>query len=827
MIKNYLLLALRNLLKNKVFSFINVFGLAIGLAAGILIVQYIAFELSYDQFHERKDRLYRVSNTIIHPGQEPNHQAAAHPAAGPHLKADFAEVEDFARIVHQSIFIGDNVAWSFTSESGEVKIFNETRYYDADPSFLSMFSFPFRFGDPKTALNDPSGVIISESLSKKLFGDKNPVGQIIKLNGHRPFTVTGVFVDIPENSHIKFDVLTSWFISKGWGGDQKWDLDDTWKWAEFYTYVQLRENASVSDLQAKLPAFVARHMSATMKELNVKESFELQPVADIHLKAIGMTKEREVHGNIQAVQFMVVIAILILVVAWINYVNLSTSRSIERAREVGIRKVAGANRRQLISQFLLESTLINVAAMILAAVLVAFAFPKFSQLMGRDGGNFLLLDEPYFWIGIAIVILSGALGAGLYPAIVLSSFRVVTVLKGKLLKSTSGFTLRQVLVGSQFAISIALIAGTIMVYQQVNFMRSQSLGYDNNQLLMVKFPMAGDSTFLRRWETFNNKIKSSTLIKRLAATSSVPGKLISQVNYVRRIDQETDGNFLASQSEISKEYAPAMGIRITAGRNFTDSDDLYEKRKGDLVPIILNERATRLLGYPNAEAALNQLIFFGLGEPDWRGEIVGVFSDFHQMSLKDDFGPMIFFPIKDYWGQYIVARFDGSQTGEVVDFLHAEFQKSFPGNMFEYFFLDDFFNRQYSADQQFGKIFSLFSALALIIGCLGLFGLTAFLVSQRMKEIAVRKVLGASISGMVRLFSMNFVRLILAANVIALPVVFILINRWLANFAFHTRISSVAMIAPFITLTIITFLTVAYQAVRAGAANPADVLRSE
>ena len=831
MLRNYFLLAIRNLLRNKVFSFINIFGLALGMAACILILQYVAFEYSYDQFHVNKDRLYRVTNTISHPGQSDNHQATNHPATGPNLKAELPEIKEFARIVHQSIFMGDVVAWSHLDKVGKLTVFNEEHCYDADPPFLTMFSFPFLYGDPAKVLDDPSSVVVSASVSRKFFGDEDPVGQTLRLNGHREFIVSGVFQDIPENSHIRFDILTSFFLRGGWNPNKPPDFSTEWRWAEFYTYVLLDKNADPARVEASFPAFVEKHMGEILRQYNSPESFHLQPLTHIHLRSQGLTKEQQVHGNQQTVNFLLIVAALIVVIAWINYVNLSTCKSVDRAQEVGIRKVSGATKRQLVGQFLLESFMVNLFAMLLAFLIVALAAPYFNQLAGKNIGtgltNLTLIREPLFWIALPGFVLIGSFGAGLYPAFVLSSFRIVAVLKGKFLGSVSGILLRKILVGSQYAISVMLIAGTIMVYKQVSFMRSEEPGYQKDQLLVIKSPSVGDSTYDHRLATFKNEATRDHRVKSLAPTSEIPGKLISQVNFVRRSDQGTEGNVLAAQYYIDKEFIGTLGLKVSAGRNFIEGEYMNDKKYGDVVPVILNERGAQSIGFKTSADAVGQPVFFGSGEPDWKGQVVGVISNFHQRSLKDDYGPIIFFPVADHSGQFFVANVDSQNAAETVADLKTLYLTTFPGNQFEYFFLDDYFDRQYASDEQFGKVFGFFSALALTIACLGLFGLVTFMITQRMKEIAVRKVLGATIPGMVRLFSNDFLKLILIANAIALPVVYFLVDRWLTSFAFRVGISWMMFVIPGLILLAISLATVSYQTIRTGSINLVKSLRAD
>ena len=827
MIRNYLTLAWRNLLRNKLFSLVNISGLAIGMAACFLVVQYVRFEWSYDKFHKDSDRIYRV--TIERENAVSTIRiSAAHPGVGPAMKDEFAQVEEFTRVLHQSIFLGDVTTWSHIDDQGNEKIFNEERVYCVDPAFLDMFSFPFVYGDPKTALSDISSVVIAESFSRKFFGSENPIGKTLVLDGRRNLTVAGVFKDVPENSHLKFNVLVTFFFE-----EMKARISEEayWKWAEYYTYVRLMPGANAGALETRFPDFVERHMGEFMRRMNFEERFYLQPLVDIHLRSPEMTKEREVHGSERTVYFLLIVAILILVIAWTNYVNLSTSKSIERAREVGVRKVSGASKRQLIFQFLFDSLLVNLLATGLAFVLVVLSLPYFNQLAGKNIGTSVheltLVQEPLFWLGLAVVIILGSFAAGLYPALVLSSFKVTAVLKGKFFGSRSGILLRKTLVGSQFIISVALIAGTIMVFRQVSFMKDQEVGYAIDQILVIKSPRVGDSSTSFRMETFRTELLRNPSIRSIAPSSEVPGRQPSQSNFIRNYDDGREEQFLCFWFFVDSGFFPTYDVAMAAGRNFHEGERMNHNSENIPIPVILNEKATRLLRFRAPEDAVKKLIHFGFGGDDYVGEIVGVVADFHQRSLKIDYDPIIFFPAAGFRGDYFGINMRRQSAAETIAFIEEQYRQAFPGNQFEYFFLDDYFNRQYAADQQFGKVFGLFSGLALLVAGLGLLGLSTFIISQRTKEIAVRKVLGATIASMIPLFSKDFVKLIVIANLIALPVVYFLVDRWLNSFAFRINIGWIMFVVPAVVLLVISLVTVTVQTIRTSSANPVKALRSE
>lgn len=825
MLRNYITLTFRNLLRKKAFSSINILGLAIGMAAFFLIMQYVSFEWSYDRFHQNSDRIYRVCLERQTPARHVV-SAANHPGTAPALKAEYPEVEDYTRVMPQFLRMGKLVALSCIDEKNEEKIFYEEHIYIVDPSFLTLFSFPLKYGDAGNALTDPSSIVISESVAGKYFGSENPIGSILTADGRRPFKVTGVFEDVPANSHIKFDILMSWWFVENNPG--KLAAEGYWKWPEFYTYVRLAPDVDAKSFESKLDGFYERHNGEYLRKMNIRERVDLQPLTDIHLRSPEMTNEREVHGSEQIVYFLLIIAGLIIFIAWVNYINLSTSKSLERAREIGLRKVVGALKRQLITQFLFESAMINFLALLVSFLLTVLAYPYFSELTGKSmGSNFFeasLIKEPLFWTVVAGIFFSGSFLAGFYPAFMLSSFRIVTALKGKVLGSQSGIALRKVLVTTQFIISVALIAGTIMIFRQVQFMRTYDLGFAKDQLLVIKPPRVVDSTFRARIKTFQTEIKRNANVNNISASSEIPGAPVSDRNGIRKFGQGVEGNIGIDMYFVDNAFIPTYGLTVAAGRNFNEDERLISPQAPSN-PIIVNRKVVEDLGYKDPDEAVNQLVYFALGADDWVGEIVGIVENFSQVSLKTDYDRLIFFP--STYPAYFTVNLDMQSLPETLSYLRQKYEMAFPGNPFDYFFIDDYFNRQYVADQQFGKVLGLFTGLALIIAGLGLYGLTIFMVSQRTKELALRRILGASLSNIIRLFSKDFVRLIVLANIIALPVVYFLAEQWLDNFAFRIDIGWIIFIVPFLILLTISLTTVSFQTIKTGLTNPVNSLRSE
>lgn len=820
MFKNYLKIAFRNLLKNKVYSLINIFGLAIGMAACFFIFQYIRFELSYDQFHQHKSQLYRVPITPTS-GFSPGSRAANHPAVGPAMKAEFPEVIAQTRVVSTNIF-AKSIILSSKDERGGVKKFNEERVFSVDPSFLTMFSFPFVEGNPATALNEPENVLISETVARKYFGTTNALNKTLSFN-ERPFKVTGVFRDVPENSHIKFNVLFNINM-----GETNFGYTE-WGWPEFYNYVQLAPGTDPGKVNAKFPAFLEKYLSAKMKEFNFTAKFHLQPLSEIHLQS-GYGMELEVGGSHETIYFLSILGVLIIVIAWINYINLSTAKSMERAREVGLRKVVGATRIQLTAQFIFESLIINFIALLVAALIVIACTPFFDDFIGKHIGeaffNSGLLQQWSFWGIFFAVFIAGALQVGAYPAFILSSFKPIVVLKGKFLAAKGGVSLRKALVAFQFVLSIILIAGTITIYSQLSYMRNQDLGYNKEQILVVKSSPTYDSTYNAKVEFFKAELKKHPAIAGVAPSTDIPGKRIFANNSVWKANQDKSKNSFTRLLEIDKDFVPTYKMKLVAGSNLP-SDELTNVFESKRTKVLVNEALVSLLGFSNNEAALHKEVFFASWFGDIKCEIVGVVKNYHQRSLKVKYDPILFYHNNRSDWQYFSININTKDLSENLAYVAAQYNRAFPGDVFDSFFLDEYFNRQYQADQQFGNIFGLFTLLAIIVACLGLIGLSTYAIKLRTKEIGIRRVLGSTTYAIVYLFSKDFILLVGIAACIAIPVIYVAANEWLSGFAFRINLSWFIFVVPPLLLLLISLLTIGWQSFKAALSNPVNSLRNE
>jgi len=819
MFKNYLVTAWRNLRKNKVFSVINIAGLAIGMAVCLLILQYVNFELSFDQFNKNIADIYRVGNDRYQNGKLIQHGTITYSAIGKAMQDDFPEVVDHARVMP----MGQNVVSYGDRKVGDVNL------TAVDNSFLSMFSYPFLAGDVRTALKEPNSMVLTAATVDKVFGDQKGdysriLGQQFVLNkDSMPYKVTGVLANVPENSHLQFDMLLS-YVSLYSGRNPYKEADYDWTDSDFWHYIRLKHGTDYRALQAKFDAFSQRHFQGNKVSGSV-EKFHLQPLSRAHLYSdyeyeIGMTDSATV------VWGLFIIAVFVITIAWVNYINLSTARSVERAREVGVRKVTGATRIELIRQFLMESLIVNLLAFGIAIGLVLLTQESFNHLIQtrlslanlftRSSGGYALS------IGLGGLLLTGIFVSAFYPAFVLSSFRPIHVLKGKFRASRKGIILRKGLVIGQFAITILLIIGSVVVYRQVRFMSAQSLGINIDHIVIVKPPMLTnfDSTFILRENNFKNEIKQLTGVAGAATADRLAGNEMGRAFNIHRADDNSGNRYTLRNMGVDFDFIGLYGVRLVAGRAFEPSD--YNYHYDQLHNAVLTASATRLLGFPSVQDAIGKQILMY----DKKWDVVGVVSDFHQKSLRYAMEPTILRPL---YGNYhwISVKVKGRDVKSTMTSVKSKYEAFFPGNPFDYFFLDERFNQQYKNDELFGKAFALFAGFAILIACLGLLGLALFGTSQRIKEIGVRKVLGASVTNIVLLLSKDFVILIGIAFLIAAPVAWVIMHRWLQDFAYRIALSPWIFAAAGVLATLIALITISWQAIRAAMTSPVKSLRSE
>lgn len=815
MLRNYLTIAYRNLLKNKGFSLINIVGLAIGMSACLLILQYVSFELSYDDF--RKKAVYRIADYGYMHGELIGQRAQTSPALAPVLQREIPEVVHAARLVHTAPLMSDPVI-----QTGE-RSFHEERIYFADSSILHMFSYQLLEGNPDKALSLPEHVVLSASMAQKYFPEQDALGQMLTFHmgerGKTELKVSGVFEDIPENSHLHTDFLISFnSISI------PWNLDENWGWGNFYNYIELHPGSDPTVVQDKVTAVVEKHMGDVMAEWR-KGGYTrkpvLQAIQSIHLDS-DLEAEAEPNGSRRTVEFLSIIAFFILLIAWINYLNLTTAKSAERTREISIRKVMGSKRFQLICQFMTESLLINLLGAVLALTFVQLLAPSFRAF---TGSSFAIGYNPDIIWFVVVIFLFGSLLSGLFPAYLISSFQTVKGLNGLPPTSKNGIGLRKGLVVLQFAASITLIAGTLAVQQQLKFMRQQDLGLDIEQTLIVKGPGIKDSTYQSRMASFKTEAAKLPFVQQVGLSSSIPGRELGWGRSFYRPSYPENAQGI-SIIAVDENFFDLYKADFLAGRNFS------EEFSSDKEAVIFNEKAIELLGFENTEAAIQQEVIWAESDGQhWPKEIIGVIKNFNQEALHKEVGPVVF-ALKRYvnapWaGEYYSLKIATQDYPATLAQIQASWQQSFPNSPFDYFFLDEFFNRQYQADQLLSKVFGLFSSLAILIACLGLFGLSSYTTVQRTKEIGIRKVLGASVSSIIRLLSQDFVKLVLLSAVVALPLAYWAIKKWLQNYAYRVEISWWLLAIPLLLVLLLALLTVGSHTVKVALRNPARSLRYE
>ncbi|RKN82897.1 ABC transporter permease [Ulvibacterium marinum] len=829
MFKNHIKIALRFFKKNKLFTTINVLGLTIGITAFLLITQYVSFEKNYDKFQHGIENVYRVTLSTNFDSDAFSTSATNHPALGPAMKTDFPEVESYARMVDRKV-LGGSAILSYKTDSGELikSNINDFDLYFAEGALLKLFDIPLVSGSRDTALEEPQTIILSESTAHRFFGVEEPLGKELSINSDgSKVRVTGVFKDLPQNTHLKFDMLAS-FTSL----DQEY-YNTTWVWPEFYNYVKLKSGTDSKIITEKFPAFVQKYLSDIMDQYGFQAKFDLQSASDIHLKS-KLSKEMSANSSEGTLTFLMIVAAFVIVIALINFINLSTAKSMERAREVGLKKVVGAKQGILISQFLWESLLINLVAVLLAIFLTSLLMEPFNKLVGLDVLSLATWWKPGVWLVIFAILVVGGLLAGLYPAFVLSSFNPIQVLTGKFHRSGKGTSLRKALVVTQFTLSIALISGTFIVYNQFSFMQNQELGFKADQNLVVNAPMdVADSIALQKIRVFKGEMERNPKVNSVTLTNEVPGKPFIMTTTVRKSGDEAIDGSTGSVMEIDEDFLTAYDVDLVAGRNLVKEDkgDYYVRDNSNIDPnlyrVLINRASSKALGFTTPEAAIHQKIVFKYGPIERTAEIMGVVENYHQRSLESDYDKILFIYPTFYYGEYLTVNMSGKHVTATVADVERQFNALFPKDPFDYFFLDQYFNRQYQADIKFGTICLLFSILAIFIAALGLFGLGSHMAMQKTKEISVRKVLGASVGQALAIIPKKLLGLVMLSSVIAFPIIYFITKKWLENYAFKIEVGLWMFLAPLFIVMVVAALSILAQSLKTALVNPAESLRNE
>ena len=784
LIWSHIKFALRKIRRQKGFSFINILGLAIGMACFVTIVLWIQDELSYDKFHVKKDRLFRIQNKLPN-GTFANSLTYALP---PVLKDTYPEIEETARVW----------PWHRSLVRYEDKHFDEENFYLTDPGFFKMFSFPFISGDPETALPDKYSIVLTQDTAKRYFGDVNPIGKILYLDAHEAdFKVTGIIENIPANSHLQFDMVSR----VEWLGE-----DRLARWREWVApaYVLLHSDAAPDAVNAKIAGIYREYIS----ENNNVEPV-LQPLTRVYLYGTGRS------GRVVSVYIFSIIAIFILLMACINFMNLSTARSIRQAQEVGLRKVLGASRAQIVRQFLGEAVLVSFVSMLLALLFVWAALPAFNNFTAKSITLFSGGHASILLILLATVVITGGV-SGIYPAVVLSSFVPLRTIKNQLSKNSGSLVFRRVLIVFQFTISIGLILGTLTVSKQLRYVQNKDLGLSRENVVTLN----NNPDLGKRFDAFKQELLGLPGIIRVTSAAQRP----MQVGQGVRVNWEgnpNDNQVIWAYTMADYDFFETFDMEIVSGRSFSKEFPSDEKDA-----CIINESAAKMLELDNP---LGANIFFGhmALDPSLRNlKVIGVVKDFHYLSMYRPIGPFLFRIYKPYHF-YVFVKVDPQRLRQALNNIETVFAKYAPDYPFRYEFLDEAFNRQYISDIQLRRLFNLFSILSIVIACLGLFGLTSFTVEQKTKEIGIRKVLGAPVLKIVTLTAHEFFKWIILANLIAWPLGYYLMRKWLNNFVYKTSIGPDILLLASTLTGLVVLITISYQTVKAALANPVDSLRHE
>ena len=804
MIKNYFKISIRNLMKHRVFTAINVTGLAFGLTAFLLIGQYISFERSYDRQFTNSDEIYRLTTDQIVEGNLGTRDAMSFHPSGKVLKEELPEVLNYTTT---------RLTGNLVIRHGD-RVIQEDNVCAADSNYFKLFDYEILAGNPETMLNEPNSLVLNESKAKAYFGDENPVGKsLFALGGRqRPFEVTGVIKDIPENTHLKYDMLMSLKSMQN-------RLDrDAWSGYNYYTYLQLQPGADIQALENKMPDLSRKYLGEETTLI-----FNLQPMVDIHLYS-DFTYEPEIHGSADSVDFMVVISIFILIIAWVNYINLSTSRAIDRAKEVGLRKVIGAHKRQLMGQFLFESLLVNLFGAILAIGLSELFLPYFNQLLGKEITTHVWSNRE-FLTNLFMFFVIGTIVSGFYPAVVLSNFKPVVVLRGKFRNSKRGVLLRKGLVVFQFAASLALIASTFVVNKQVNYMLNKDLGIDIDYVVGFTNPSYSgeqEDEMREKFRLFKDELVAHSAILKAGMTSNLPGGGSSDINSMSGgvrlvgITERVQGTVYTQYND--ELFIPTVKQEILFGRNF-------DTRASDSSAVILNEAMVEKLGIANPEEVLNQKIQFGRDPENNKINVIGIVKNFQRSSMKNKVEPTCYF----YYDQpgNSVVKLEQSNYKAGIAHLEETWRAFFPDAPLEFNFLDERFEKLYTEDKRFGDVFGTFSVLALVVAVLGLFGLSAFMAMQRTKEVGVRKVLGASTNQIFTIFFKDFLILIGISALLGLPLVYFSMTGWLEGYAHRIDFPWILSLTSVVIVTAFALITVGYQTFRVAIMNPSKTLKYE
>ena len=806
MLRNYLKIAIRNMKRHKGYSLINIFGLALGMACCILILLYVTDELSYDNFHEKADRIYRV-NAISSIGVTTRYYATVPPALAQGLADSIPEIEAFVRAMDINSLRG-----RYKNNSIEIE-----ECFFVDSAFFNIFTHEFVEGSPESALENPDSFVITEETAHRIFGDESPMGKSIDLGRSRVIQVTGVIKNVPSNSHFRFNGLLPLSFIRDESGSPR-DFSDIAYFCEWYAYLLLRESVSVSDVERKITETAEEKWGELLREKGTTRQYPVQRIRDLHLRSY-CEYEYGSPGDINTVYLFSAIALLVLFIACFNFINLSTARSASRAREVGMRKVLGSHKSQLIKQFLSESIVISIIGLLLGILLVILALPTFNGLAGKEFNSAQLMSSTVLLGLLGIIIVTGII-AGSFPAFILSAFDPVIVLKGKLSSASKNSSLRKILVVVQFSISVFMIIGILIIIRQLDYIKNRNLGFNKEQ--MVVMPFFGnrrDEETAGRFDALRNKISQNPSVVSASFSIDVPGGDMGFDAFLPE-GKSSEETLRAMRYWVGYNFVKTYGMEIIKGRDFSQSFSTDADQA-----LIINEKAATVLGWGD-DVLGKQLV--NVSRDNRPGTIVGVVKDFHSASMRMEISPVVIALEPRFFGR-ISVRLRPENVPDTLSFLENTLREIYPEREFDfsYYFIDDDFRSKYPEEEKIREIYLTFGFLAVFIACLGLFGLASFTVEQRTKEIGVRKVLGASVQEIALLLSKEFFKWVLVANIIAWPLAYYVMNNWLENFAYRIGIKLDIFIFSGIIAVVIAMLTVSYHSIKAARANPVNALKYE
>jgi putative ABC transport system permease protein len=792
MIKNYILIAIRNFKRQKFFSLLNLFGLALGLTTTLFIGIYIWQEVTYDHFHQKADRISWITTKMQYNGEQIEFGSTG-TKVGPALLRNFPEVEAYTRLLKSSSIF-----------KYQEKSFEEENVVYADSAFFHIFSFTLKSGNPATVLSEPNQVVLTHKIARKYFGQQNPVGKTLTVNGAKEYVVTGIVEEVPDNSQIKFDMLVS-FTSLGASKNEAWFP------ANYYTYLLLNEEKAFVSLQNKIRPFMDKNSAETEMEGDNFVTFQLMPLKRVHLYS-DLSPLVPV-ADIKYIYIFGLVALLVLSIACINYINLATARATERATEVGVRKVLGAAKNQLFWQFMGEALIMSLVATLISLLAIYFGMPYFESITGSEVQLSTLLLP--LLVGTTLLFLIISFLSGIYPSIVLSKLLPARTLKGKYKNTSSALLLRKGLITFQFFISIALIACTIIIYMQLNFLQNSKLGYQKDHIIVVNLQYS----MVEKYEVLKNKLAQNPAIEAMTMAYETPTK----IDWGGSIKTPAmDEALVATCIPVEKDFLKTLNIELVAGKDFTASDqDKANQADGEEADfsMIINETAAALMGW-NPDEAISKTLDLPLP-----GTVVGVVRDFHYATMKEKIGPLVIMNREMY--HQMLIRIDGQNIASTLDYMRETWKTIIPDFPFSYHFMDEEFDQLYASEQKTSKIFNVFTFLAIGLGLLGLLGLSAYTISQRRKEISIRKILGASVAQIIRLLSIDFIRLIVIAFVLAVPVAWYLMSQWLMNYEYRIDMNVLVFLGSGAVVILLTLLILISYSFKTANRNPVESMRQE